>query len=120
MRRRLPTLLAAAVIGLACPGCFVIDELDSGMDLMKEHSPKQGGGEAEPEPAAGPSAASRAEERTRKLQADAKDWWKKARTPTSKEPAADASPGAAIVSCRIGGAIRFMSRSDCLSQGGRS
>jgi len=45
----------------------------------------------------------------------ARQWWDKARTfePRSEDAKSD------IVSCKVDGAVRFMSQSDCQNSGGR-
>jgi len=88
-------------------------ELDNGMKLMDENSPRKKNApaaeEGEPEVAVakreGPSAQ----------QALAK-WWKHARTPSSGPR--DPATATEIVTCRIGGATSFMSKTDCEIQGG--
>ena len=110
MRQRMRILTLAAALALS-PGCFVIDELDKGMALMDEVS---GGAKK-------PAAESAPETPAERKKADARvavsKWWKNARTPSSgpKDPATATE----IVSCRIGGGTRFMSKTDCQVQGGR-
>ncbi len=112
MRRRFYSLTLMLAVGLAGPGCFAVDELDAGLASMKGAAPEEAAEPAVEESSGGDDAA----ERAKALQAKAKNLWKNARTPTSKEAPAD--PGAELVGCKIGGSTRFMSRTDCLTQGG--
>jgi len=94
------------------PGCFVLDELDDGMAKMKEVSPsarKQAEAAAEAELAAA--------RKPKGKPLDLARWWKSARTPTSgpKEP----GTAMEVVTCHIGGEVRFMAKTDCEVQGGR-
>jgi len=108
--RQIACISGLAAILLAGPGCFVLDELDSGMEKMKASSP---GTKA----SAAPADEAPAPARKYGKPVDLAAWWKSARTPTSgpKEPGERME----IVSCRIGGEVRFMSRTDCEVQGGR-
>lgn len=114
MRTGLRTLILALAASLA-GGCFVIEELDSGKASMtgsrKARQAEESAQEAEPSTRDGAGARASA------VQAKVRDLWKNARTPTSQEPPND--PGAELVGCRIAGAVRFMSRTDCLTQGGQ-
>jgi hypothetical protein len=107
----------ACSLGLAAllllPGCFVLDEMDAGMAKMKENSP---GAKAEAGAAAEGEAVEQAPARKDGKPVDLAAWWKSARTPSSgpKEPGESIE----IVSCRIGGDVRFMARTDCEVQGG--
>lgn len=107
MRRRTVTLALAALLATG-PGCF-LGELDASMDLMDEMS--GGGKKAEAEAEAPDEPAARTPRTA------AKDWWKSARTPASGP--ADGTAATDIVTCRLGGETRFMSRTDCEVQGGR-
>jgi hypothetical protein len=112
MRQR--ACIAALVALLATgPGCFVIDELDNGMELMEGNSPSSKKQEPEPAPVPTRTAQRRKGPEARKALTD---WWKGARTPASGPE--DGAPTIEIVSCRIGGEIRFMSKTDCEVQGG--
>lgn len=97
MVRKWASLLLAA--GL-CAGCFVFEELDSG---MKELERFDGKAEASAPPASAPAEST----------APKANWWEKART-LSSEPKNDS-----IVRCQLGGAVQFMSREDCLGRGGK-
>jgi hypothetical protein len=112
MRQR-ACILALAALLAAGPGCFVVDELDHGMELMDENSPNAKKQAPEPEPVPTRTAYRRKGPDARKALAD---WWKGARTPTSGP--ADGASTTEIVSCRIGGEVRFMGKTDCEVQGG--
>jgi len=113
MRNRLWILALTAALLASVPGCFVVDELDSGLEQMKASSPKAHK-RAAAEPAAEPETAT--SDRTADARLALRKWWKHARTPTSgpKDPAR----ATAIVSCHVAGQTRFMSRTDCEVQGG--
>ena len=102
--RRLAVILASTL----CWGCFVLDEIDSGQKEMDRYGSKGKGKGATAEATASkekePSPAERA-----------RQWWDKARTfePRSEDAKSD------IVSCKVDGAIRFMSQTDCANSGGR-
>jgi hypothetical protein len=102
---RVASVLALVLLLVPAPGCFVVEEIDSGMKVWKHHSPKKKQAETPPEELAGAPSGARA-----KLE----DWWQSARSLGSDELSAD------IVSCEIGGSTQFMREADCLSQGGRT
>ncbi|HKJ23530.1 MAG TPA: hypothetical protein VKB65_01815 [Myxococcota bacterium] len=110
-----PIRIFALVLALlaAGPGCFVVDELDNGMKMMDENSPRKKHGPAAEE--AAPETAVARREGPSAQEALAK-WWKHARTPSSGPR--DPATATEIVTCRIGGATRFMSKTDCEVQGG--
>jgi hypothetical protein len=89
-----------------CGGCFVLDEIDAGQKEMDRYGGrnKAKAGEAAAKSEEEPSPAQRA-----------RAWWDKARTitPGSDDAKSD------IVSCKLGGATRFMSQIDCQNSGGR-
>jgi len=117
MRHALPTptaaVLAAVLTAAVLPltGCFVLDELDAGAEIMDAHSPKRNKKAKE--------AATASSEKGEEEKPAGQAWWSQARS--LNRPAEDAASDdpAAVVSCRLGGATRFMRRGDCLSQGGR-
>ncbi len=88
---------------------MVIDELDNAAALMPNAKKKEkadaGGTEVE-------SPATAAAARKNALLMQSKQWWDRATSlaPTGLEPS--------IVSCRIRGGTQFMTRDNCLSQGG--
>ena len=114
-------LCMLGLVGLLAggPGCFVLDELDSGMEKMKEASPgaraKTEAKQAEAERETWDDARKRSGKDGKAI--DLKAWWKSARTPSSGPR--DPSASVEIVTCRIGGEKRFMTKVDCEVQGGR-
>lgn len=104
MLRIAPLLLLC----LALTGCFVFDEIDSGMESMEKNSP-QGAKKAEAPAGEDPNKP-----------ATGSAWWSSAKSieRRSEDENADPADPKKLVSCRISGASRFMRRGDCLSQGG--
>lgn len=102
---RVASVLALVLLLVPAPGCFVVEEIDSGMKVWKHHSPKKKQVETPPEELAEAPSAPRA-----KLD----EWWQSARSLGSDELSAD------IVSCELDGSTQFMREADCLSQGGRT
>ena len=100
--RRLAVILAATL----CWGCFVLDEIDAGQKEMDRYGGKPTGATAE---------AASSKEKEPSPAERARQWWDKARTfePRSEDAKSD------IVSCKLDGAIRFMSQADCQNSGGR-
>jgi hypothetical protein len=98
--------LAMILVSILCSGCFALDEIDSGQKEMDRYGGKGKSAKAEVAVAKEeePSPAERA-----------RQWWDKARTfePRSEDAKSD------IVSCKVDGAIRFMSQADCQNSGGR-
>lgn len=98
--------LAVILISALCWGCFALDEIDAGNKEMDRYGGKNKAATAEAKAAKDeePSPAERA-----------RQWWDKARTfePRSEDAKSD------IVSCKVGGAVRFMSQIDCQNSGGR-
>ncbi len=96
MRRVIPLLLCC----LFASGCFVFDELEAGDKVLDQLGPgKNAAAPAQPAPA--PQAGA--------------GWWANAKS-IGDTPADTRDPA---VACTIGGSMRFMRRSDCLSQGGQ-
>lgn len=99
--RVLVVILAAA----SCWGCFALDEIDAGQKEMDRYNTKnkissEAPAKGKPEPSP--------KERMRQ-------WWDSARTfsPRADDAKSD------VVSCKLGGAVRFMSQSDCRNSGGQ-
>ncbi len=106
-------LLCIALCACWLSGCFVFEELDSGMEIMEHHSKR----EKASDPAAtsgGRRAKSEPDLLTRLQAAGGKvvDWWDDVR-----RPAPDPNDG--VVRCRVGGTTQFTRQSECVARGGR-
>ena len=106
-------ILAVIVAAWACQGCFVLDEIDQGMEIMDEHAPKEEGASATPaRPVRGRPAAKEQEDLG--LLARLQKWWEERNKP--KPPQRD--PSDVVVKCEIAGAVHFTRKSDCRIRGG--
>ena len=103
--RVMPILLSCLLV-FGTSGCMVLDEVDAANAKMAQRSTKKD--EA-------PSAASTPEAKRSALLEQSKQWWESARSITSS--GSDGSD-ASIVHCRLPEGTHFMSRDDCLTQGG--
>lgn len=106
------TLVLALVLALcATTGCMVMDELDTAAAKMPTNGKKP---EAKPASSGKTlSAAERLAAAKSAVNERSKQWWKEAKTMTPGEKPAG------IVHCRLSDGIRFMSKDDCIVQGGR-
>lgn len=107
--RHLPLIACA----LALSGCWIVDELDSGMEIMEQHSKREEPAEVEqpaepdPRPAAkndGPGAVERLV-----------GWVEKRFEPAPPPP----DPADDPVRCQLPGRDLFSTRGDCEARGGR-
>lgn len=104
--RRLALLLSLSLAGSA--GCFVMEELDQGAELIERHGSRDGGdansavSTAPPDPSLYERATSAAQQ--------VQSWWQEARAP---EP-----PSNPVIECHLEGSRAFTTESDCLSRGG--
>ena len=96
------------LVALLSSGCFVLDEIDAGMEIMEAHTPadkkkpkqaESDGEEPEKPPTYNESVAG---------------WFENATTLGPRSEGGD-NP---VVKCKLGGAVRFTKRTDCRSQGG--
>lgn len=116
MRSCVRAILAAALLGLAlggASGCFVFDELDSGMEKIERSSTRK-----KTEPAPSPTPAASDEDGGGGGLAGAADalrrsLWEGGRSLNPHEKSAE------IARCELGGGVQFMTRDDCLARGGR-
>ena len=115
MRVLLTTFLT--LVGFLGSGCFVFDEIDSGMEIMEAHTPAANKKKKE-EAAAQTTKDGEAPPTYSQV---TQDWWKDASS-LSKAPEeeGDAPDPNAMVSCQHGGKTFFARRSDCLARGGRA
>ena len=110
-----PALFRACLLLLAGPlsGCWVIDEIDAGRDLMEKHSPKSAAEKEPKEPAgAKPAAAGGKDAIDTYFRGEEEDGTTKSFAPGA------VSEG--IVACKLGGSVQFMKREQCAARGGRS
>jgi hypothetical protein len=105
---RVMILVLITSLGL---GCFVFEELDASKALLDKPGFAV---EGEKKQKASPSPEPRAEvgKRESKDHKPLGDWWKKARSVTSREAKSE------LVRCDLRGATQFMRRPDCLARGG--
>ena len=114
--RRCGAALALALATSLATGCFVLDELDAGSDLLDQHAGRTPG-EAEPE-------AGEAEEGSPGLVARVKDWWaglgEESGTGAAPDSGPPPHPDDVLGTCDLGGGgLTFMRRFDCQRKGGR-
>ncbi|MEM7410289.1 MAG: hypothetical protein AAF430_08655 [Myxococcota bacterium] len=106
--------LLLLIAGL-CSGCFVLDELDAGTEIMDAHTPVKEGDA--PTKSAGGAPGQDGEEAGPPT---GQAWWSGAKSLNTAPQEPEAGDPNALVSCRLGNGTRFMRRSDCVSQGGRA
>jgi len=103
--------IGVACFGLLANGCFIFEEIDSGMATMKKHSHSPATAAKKPEAESGLSFAS-LKERGEDVMKDLSGRLEEA---FEKEP--DAANG--VVRCAIEGRLEFTRKYDCQSRGGR-
>jgi len=106
--------LIAALL-LVAPGCFVLDELDAGREIMEKHSPKKKVEKQEEPPKAAASARGGDDEG---VVARLRGWLAE-RTAETSPDRPQYGPDDGAVRCRIGGNTHFVRKSDCQLRGGR-
>lgn len=111
--RRVGILIAVLLLA---PGCFVFDELDKGQKLMEQHSPKTDAQRKAASQAA--EAPAKPEKPQPGLLDQVRDWIAQ-RTAEAEPKRPQADPDDVPVSCRIGGHVQFVRKSDCQLRGGR-
>lgn len=104
----------SVLASLALTGCFVFDELDSGMEIMDEHSAAAKKTKvAKTEPTAADTGSE--ESQLSKWKAQVGEWW---RNVLEEEPVGP-DPNDIIVRCQTPGRVNFTRKSDCELRGGR-
>ncbi len=113
VKTRFLTWVAPLLASIAMSGCFVLDEIDNGMDIMDEHAaaPKA------KKPVEAPAGESASDDgwQFASMKDQASEWWRNALEEEPPEP----DPNDIIVQCRIDGGIRFTRKSDCELRRGR-
>ena len=103
-------LLAVGLVSCLCFGCFVVEEIDQGMEIMEQHSAKTEKSEAEAH-----SDPSRSKSKSPRR--DSERWWSRMR---SLAPGTSSEARSDIVRCEIDGAVQYTSESNCRLRGGRA
>lgn len=109
-RTALASLLAAVLL---LPGCFVIDELDHGSDILDKHSSKAADAKKAKEEEAAQSAVT-----AKKGAVDA--YFQQENEDGTTRTFAPGQMSEGIVACKLGGQTQFMTRENCAARGGRS
>ena len=117
--------ICVALLALTlCSGCWVMDELDSGMGIMEQHSPKKKGGKGEPTaqaekggkaPEPGAAPAPPANEGPGILH-ELVVWTKK----KLEGPPPPPDPQDVPVRCNMGKSVLFTTRGECEGRGGQA
>jgi hypothetical protein len=115
MRRWSAILCLLAAAGLAS-GCFVIDEINAGQEIMDQHRPH--GKKAEEDAAKTGSP----EDSSPGLVARVKDWWDglgpESGGATPRDSGPPPHPDNVLGRCDLGGSLTFMRKFDCQRKGG--
>lgn len=106
---RVPAAIAVLVL---CSGCWVMDEIDQGVEILESHSPKK---TAEEPQASAPPAAAASKSKGPSAFDELVDWAQKKLEPAPPPP----DPNDQMVRCAIGHREQFTARYDCAARGGR-
>jgi hypothetical protein len=109
-------ILVVALLASLSQGCFVLEEIDKGQQIMDQHSPRAREKTAKQEEA-GPAPRAGAKQEEKPFER-LKKWWKEKREPGPPEPP-KRDPDDVIVRCEIGGTMQFARKFDCMLRGGR-
>ena len=105
-------VLAILIVCQLCLGCFVFEELDSGMEMMDKPTFAKKEKKSDPKPAArstgSPSSSGPS------VQQRVASWWNEARSLNSGEVDDN------MVACELSGKTQFMGKTDCLARGGKA
>jgi hypothetical protein len=108
-------LLAVLLVALLGSGCFVLEELDKGNEILDAHSPTRSKAAKEKAAAAAGQTAAKPGDPQEDPRARQKAWWQSARSLSRADEKPSEDPN---VRCRLGGGVRFTRQTDCLTQGG--
>ncbi len=113
--RRLASLIA--VLAFA-PGCFVLEELDKGSEILDQHSPRKKAERAESPPPT--RAAAKKGEDEEGLLAGVQGWLQEKQKESAKSDSGPPpDPDDVPVLCQSGGRTQYVRKSDCLLRGGK-
>ncbi len=114
MRRWSVVLCLLAAVCLA-PGCFVLDEIEAGQEIMDQHRP---GGEKAEQDTREPHPS---EDSAPGLVARVKDWWSglgAEDAQAARDSGPPPHPDDVLGTCDLGGSLTFMRKFDCQRRGG--
>ena len=106
-------VIAIALVSCVTSGCFVNDELDSGVAIMDQHSRKKPG-EPQQDTAASSSSGSNFLSGI-----DAAGKLQKMKDSIDEAMAKPPDPDNTMVTCDVDGAVRYTRKYDCQALGGR-
>lgn len=104
-------LLLPLLAAIPLSGCFVLEEIDAGMEIMEAHTPTDRKKQKEQEQARASQG-----EKPPTYQEAVEGWWKDAKS-LSRAPG-DAEADDPMVPCSHAGRQVFTRRSDCIARGG--
>lgn len=105
-------ILLLTLVGLLCGGCFVLDEIDQGVEIMDSLTP-----DSEKADAMVVGGNENADGSPKSARERLNEYYAKQRA-KAPESATAADPADKIGRCRIRGSIQFTRRSDCQLRGG--
>lgn len=121
--RRLPIALLAALL---TSGCFALDEIDQGQEVMEQHYGKAREAKEAAEAAKSGKPLPAAKPEDPGVLARVRGWWdaKSAQGGGGKSGAAQDSgppphPDDVLVRCKVGSTTQFMRKFDCQLRGGK-
>lgn len=101
---------------LLAPGCFVLDELDAGREIMEQHSPKTA---REQEAAPKQATSSKGGKQNEEGLVGRVQGWLAQRKAEAERAKPTVHPEDVPVRCEIGGSMHFLRKFDCQLRGGR-
>ncbi len=114
MRRIAPLI---AVLFFA-PGCFVLEELDKGSEIMDQHSPKTDAQRAKA-PAKATAPREKEKDEGEGLIAGVQGWLQDKKPAPERDSGPPPDPDDVPVLCQSAGRTQYVRKSDCLLRGGK-
>jgi hypothetical protein len=111
MQRKLLVLALSVAIGLVLTGCWVFDEIDSGMEQIDKYAASnssKGKSKEKAETAAAPAPREDA----------VAEYFRKEDEAGTTRTISPGQVSEGIVKCRIGGSTQFMTKDACAARGG--
>ncbi|MBM4382279.1 MAG: hypothetical protein FJ091_02805 [Deltaproteobacteria bacterium] len=110
MTRRILAASLALLLLPALSGCWVLDELDSGIEKIDKHS----GGKKQNTPSTATQPAAAAEPKKGAVD----DYFRKENEAGTTRTISPGQVSEGIVNCRIGESMQFMTKDACAARGG--